>query len=121
MIRVKATSFLGTAAFLTAFAAGALVAEAASVTSDDTDLMTGPGSSYGRIGEIPGGAAIRVFGCGSSWCQVAYRGARGYVDADDIVYSSAGVLRTLPPQPAPGLAGISDGLSGDGDRRRRRR
>ena len=110
MKRATSAPLLGSAAFLAAIALGTLAAEAGSVTRDDTDLMAGPGDNYGRIGEIPGGAAIRVYSCGGDWCQVAYRGARGYIDADDIA-SGGGGLRTLPTRDAPGLSGISDGLS----------
>lgn len=42
----------------------------------------GPGNQYPRVGYVPGGSKVRVFGClrGVTQCDVGYRGNRGWVN-----------------------------------------
>ncbi len=46
----------------------------------DVNLRTGPGIGYGKITAIPAGAWMDVYGC-YDWCEVNYRGWRGFVSA----------------------------------------
>jgi hypothetical protein len=57
-----------------------LPAEAfAAYTTGSVNLRTGPGTGYGIITTIPGGAAVGVGSCVPSWCQVNYAGFNGWV------------------------------------------
>ncbi len=68
---------LALAAGLLLMSAGAAFAAPALVTGD-LNLRSGPGTNFGVIGVLPGGATVNVLGCGGGWCRVAWRGARGY-------------------------------------------
>ena len=49
-----------------------------------TSQRAGPGQEYPRIGYIPGGVHVRIFGCirGLRYCDVRWRGDRGWVRGD---------------------------------------
>jgi uncharacterized protein YraI len=67
----------GSALLLTAGAAAA----APAVVSTDLNMRSGPGTQYGVIGTIPGGATVDVDGCTGSWCAVNFNGRSGYASA----------------------------------------
>jgi uncharacterized protein YraI len=50
-------------------------------TIRDTSQRAGPGPDYPRIGFIPAGVHVRIFGClrGIEFCDVGWRGDRGWV------------------------------------------
>jgi uncharacterized protein YraI len=67
----------GSALLLTAGAAAA----APAVVSTDLNMRSGPGTQYGVIGTIPGGATVDVDGCTGNWCAVNFNGRSGYASA----------------------------------------
>jgi uncharacterized protein YraI len=69
-----------------ALAAASATPSAASAAFDGwtvrgTSQRAGPGQEYPRIGYIPGGVHVRIFGCihGLRYCDVGWRGDRGWV------------------------------------------
>ena len=52
-------------------------------TTGDVNMRTGPGVNYPRIAVIPRGAAVTIRGCvrNHRWCDVSWRGWRGWVSA----------------------------------------
>jgi len=52
-------------------------------------MRTGPGVNYPRIAVIPRGAAVTIRGCvrNHRWCDVAWRGWRGWVSARYLVWT----------------------------------
>jgi uncharacterized protein YraI len=69
-----------------AAAAAAVTPSVASAAFDGwtvrgTSVRAGPGQEYPRVGYIPGGVHVRIFGClrGIAYCDVATRGNRGWV------------------------------------------
>ncbi len=58
----------------------AAIAEPA-VTTATANLRAGPGAQFGRIATLPPGAVVNLIRCRVSWCEVTYRGLRGFVSA----------------------------------------
>ncbi|MFT4246444.1 MAG: SH3 domain-containing protein, partial [Pseudomonas sp.] len=56
------------------------------------NLRAGPDSGYPRIGTVPAGAALDIYGCIDdwSWCDVQWRGERGWISAGLIEYEYSG-------------------------------
>lgn len=78
------------------FAAPALAATA-QVTAD-LNLRAGPSTRYPVIATVPYGHSITVYGClqGYSWCDVSWRGVRGWVSARYLSYRYADTWRPIP-------------------------
>jgi uncharacterized protein YraI len=53
----------------------------AAFTTGDVNLRTGPGTGYPIITTAPAGASVKIFSCAPSWCNVAFRGWRGWMSA----------------------------------------
>ena len=83
-------------AVLTAFALSALallptttfpvspaLASSAAVAVTDLNLRTGPSTRHQVVRVLRGGSPVRVNACtqGPAWCDVTYRGSRGWVSA----------------------------------------
>lgn len=64
------------------------LAQDASVTVD-LNMRAGPGSQYPVITTIPGGRSVDIYGCesGLNWCDVSWRGNRGWVYSDYLNYT----------------------------------
>jgi len=58
-------------------------------TTGAVNMRTGPGVSYPRIAVIPRGAAVTIRGCvrDHRWCDVSWRGWRGWVSARYLVWT----------------------------------
>ena len=84
------------------FAAGA--AEAATgFTINDFNLYAGPGREFPRLERVPNNARLEVHGCLRSydWCDVSYRGERGWIDGNGLVFRDRGrriVVRDYGPR-----------------------
>ena len=77
-------------------AASATIAMAApGVTKGSVNLRAGPGTGYARIVTIPAGARIDVLRC-SRWCEVVFRGYRGWASAAYIARRPAPPPRVYP-------------------------
>lgn len=58
-------------------------------TTGNVNMRTGPGVNYPRIAVIPRGADVTIRGCvrNHRWCDVAWRGWRGWVSARYLVWT----------------------------------
>lgn len=72
-------------------------AQRAEVTTD-LNMRAGPGTRYPVITTIPDGGGVRLHGCvsGYDWCDVSWRGNRGWVFADYLNYRYRNRLRPIP-------------------------
>lgn len=84
-------SALAIAASLAAMFMAAPVAALAqnAIVADDTALHAGPAYQYPRVAYVPQDARVFIHGClrGFSWCDVSWRGNRGWIDASDLTYA----------------------------------
>ncbi|HEU4669184.1 MAG TPA: SH3 domain-containing protein [Dyella sp.] len=92
MTRLAWLSFL----FLLAFTAAPARAADGYVTAS-VNLRAGPDIGYPRIATIPVGYDIRIFGCtaGWGWCDVGWRGDRGWVAGSYIEFYDDGYYQPL--------------------------
>ena len=71
-------------------AVGALFATAASAETGYTintfHIFTAPGHDAARIETVPAHARVHIFGClqHRDWCEVAWNGARGWMDSNGL-------------------------------------
>ena len=64
------------------FLASAGVASAApALVTGDVNLRSGPGTHFGVLTVLPGGATVNVVGCASGWCRIAWRGGYGFASS----------------------------------------
>jgi uncharacterized protein YraI len=80
-----------TAASVLVLSAG-IASAAPAITKSAATLRAGPGAQYQAVGRVPPRATVDVAGCNSGWCEVAWNGADGFVNA--------GVL-AMAGEPAP--------------------
>jgi uncharacterized protein YraI len=61
-------------------------------TTTTLALRAGPGSEYPRLERIPRDMRVEVHGCLDrfDWCDVSYRGTRGWLDGEALVVRSEG-------------------------------
>lgn len=54
----------------------------------NVNLRAGPDISYPRIDTLPAGGSVNIYGCtdGWAWCDVSYRGDRGWIAGNYIDY-----------------------------------
>lgn len=67
-------------------------AAASAVATADVNLRAGPSTSYPVVTVVGGGNNVTVYGCleGGRWCDVTYRGARGWIAANYLAYLQNG-------------------------------
>jgi uncharacterized protein YraI len=84
---VKKTFTTLSALLLSSIAVPALAQDARVVT--DLNMRAGPGTQYPVVTTIPGGRAVDIHGCEGSlnWCDVSWRGNRGWVYSDYLNYT----------------------------------
>lgn len=86
-------------------------ASAAPAMAESTlNMRSGPGTQYGVVATIPGGATVDVAGCAGSWCQVSFNGESGFANRSYLAMGgepSAAVV-------APGYAYDDTPLYADG-------
>jgi len=74
------------AAALSLCAATAMAAS--TVATDFSNMRSGPGARWPVIAQIPAGAKIQLDNCGPGWkhdwCQIHYKGKRGFVAANTL-------------------------------------
>lgn len=82
-------------------AATVLAAGAASARDgyliNNFNIFSGPGRQYDRLVRVPEDARVEVHGCLPSydWCQITWRGVRGWIDGHGIEVRHAGRMVTL--------------------------
>jgi uncharacterized protein YraI len=86
---LKRTMMSTTLAFAL-LAPGAAIAATQAITTTDLNIRTGPGTSYQRFDTIPSSDRVVVHGClaGYNWCDVGWRGERGWVSGNYLAYRS---------------------------------
>lgn len=116
---------LALAAGLLLVSASAALAAPALVTGD-VNLRTGPGTNFGVITVLPGGATVNVLGCGGGWCRIAWRDGNGYASSSYLDLGGGPVYAAPPPAyyAPPPVITFGFGFGGpswhrDGDRGRR--
>lgn len=81
-------------ATLTLHAASSVAASR--IATDFSDMRSGPGASWPVIAQIPAGAKIQLDNCGpgwkNDWCQIRYKGKRGFVAANTLEPTSKNVI-----------------------------
>jgi uncharacterized protein YraI len=68
-------------------------AEAATgYTVNNFNMYAGPGREFPRIERVPNNARLEVHGClrSYSWCDVSYRGERGWIDGNGLQFRERG-------------------------------
>ncbi|MFT4197612.1 MAG: SH3 domain-containing protein [Pseudoxanthomonas sp.] len=80
---MKRYALLGALLAAAAFAPAALAQVHPGYTNRSANLRSGPDVGYPRILTLPPGAPVTIFGCVDdwSWCDVQYRGERGWLSA----------------------------------------
>jgi uncharacterized protein YraI len=82
-------------------AASLLAAGAASARPgyliNNFNIFTGPGHDFERVARVPENARVEVHSCLPSydWCQVSWRGMRGWMDGNGIEVRLAGRMVVL--------------------------
>ena len=78
--------------------APALACAADGYVTASVNLRAGPDIGYPRIATIPVGYDIRVYGCtaGWGWCDVGWRGDRGWIVGSYIEFYDDGGYQPLP-------------------------
>lgn len=58
-------------------------------TTDDVNMRAGPGVEYPAVATIPEDSPVRIVGCLDefNWCDVGWRGNRGWVNANLLTYA----------------------------------
>ena len=79
-------------AFATAMTLATSAFAASAMVTTDLNLRTGPGTNYGRIAAMPGGAIVDVRGCtrGYSWCRVYWNGYEGWAASSYLARQTGG-------------------------------
>jgi uncharacterized protein YraI len=82
---MKLPGFLIAALLLTAPTA-ALAARG--IVTTPASMRAGPGTGFPVVERIPGGARVNIHGClrGDAWCDVSWRGDRGWVSSEYLEY-----------------------------------
>ncbi len=78
--------------------AGAASAAPALVTGD-VHLRSGPGTQYGVLTVLPGGATVNVRGCAAGWCRIAWRGGYGFASSRYLDVDGGPAYAVAPPPP----------------------
>ncbi len=81
---------------VTVLAAGAAQARPGYMI-DPSSIHTGPGFDYERLARVPENARVEVHTCTASydWCQVSWRGVRGWMEGEEIEVRHAGRMVSL--------------------------
>ncbi len=83
---------------------------ATAVTKSSVNFRTGPGTNYTKLGSVPGGTNLNVYGESNGWSLVAYQGTQGYIRNDYLTITpvSSGSNNSSGNQ---GGSGSSDGYA----------
>lgn len=75
-----------------AAAGGAQAQSNVGYATSNANLRAGPDTGYPRVSTVPAGAALDIYGCVDdwSWCDVQWRGERGWMSAGLIEYERNG-------------------------------
>jgi len=98
-----------------AWSAGLAIADTAAVERS-AKLRSGPGSQYRALAVVRRGAVVDLSGCTANWCEVSWRGRRGYLALSVLgaARSPAAIVTAPPPSyyVAPGPSYYYDDYPG---------
>ena len=82
-------------------ASGAAASARNAVIDSNLNLRAGPGPMHRVLVMMPAGTTVKVGECGPEWCQIEYRGQRGYassglIKGGDAAYAAAPVTAAAP-------------------------
>jgi uncharacterized protein YraI len=85
-MRIARNTIAAGFAGLAMFVVPGLAEAAQGFIASQTSLRAGPGGQFPYVDQLPAGAPVTVFGClgGRSWCDVSFRGDRGWVSGSDL-------------------------------------
>lgn len=83
---------------------GAAYAATSAITTTDLNMRTGPSTGYEVVDVIPDGGRVTVHGClsGYNWCDISWRGMRGWTSGNYLAYLGQRYYRD--PIPSIGVA-----------------
>jgi uncharacterized protein YraI len=64
--------------------------------ASNTNLRSGPGTNFGIITTVPGGAVVNVIRCTAAWCNVLWQGRPGYMIARNLGRRAPAVVVGAP-------------------------
>jgi uncharacterized protein YraI len=88
------------AGVLAVAAASAAEARPVLVTSD-LNVRVGPGTEHQSVGIIPGGSTAEVGRCFNGWCEIFWRGLRGFSSQAYLDGYGPPPAAYVPPPPPP--------------------
>ncbi|MFD2238739.1 SH3 domain-containing protein [Aureimonas populi] len=76
----------------------AIASAAPAIATTNVNLRSGPSTAYPAVDVVRGGAAVEVHGCLSnrSWCDVTYRGYRGWMSSNYLAQTYRGTRYSGP-------------------------
>jgi len=80
LLRAATTAAIACAAAIMFLPAAASAAPAEAISG--VNIRSGPGTSYGIVGQLRAGDDVDVRGCRSGWCYIEQSGPNGYVSAN---------------------------------------
>ncbi len=96
---------------MVALISGPALAATKGATVSSVNLRAGPGTGYPVVISMPPSADLTIYGClsAASWCDVSWRGARGWVSSNYVNIYYQGQTVTLSPALIPmiGLSGVT--------------
>ena len=83
---------LGSSALITSVFAANDVKDVTGATTEGTQMYAGPNAEYPQVMHLAAGLQVAIHGCvaGQAWCDVSWRGKRGWVTAAALEYSEKG-------------------------------
>ena len=93
---------LGSTAMITSVFAAS---DARGTTAAGTTMFAGPNTDYPQVMRLAGGLQVAIHGCMSDWqwCDVTWRGKRGWVAAAALEYHGNGERVALATGPHPAI------------------
>jgi uncharacterized protein YraI len=96
MLRLR-TRWVGVAA---AVMLSAGIAAAAPATLErNAKVRSGPGTSYAVVATLSRGSVLETNGCTGGWCEIAWRGGRGFVAHSLLALGGAPAAAAIVPRP----------------------
>lgn len=93
-----------------------LYTQYAPISVDVANLRSGPGTSYGRVGQLKQGQTVRLLGRNGDWYQVKTNaGTTGWIHSElvDVASNVAASLATVKVAAAPASSGVRVGVTTD--------
>ncbi len=79
----------------------ATAAAAPAYVPSNLNLRSGPGTNNEIVGKIPGGSLVDATNCAEGWCEVTFRGMKGFSIQTGIDLSGRVPVRRVTGAPVP--------------------